>query len=221
MKFLLIILSSIILLGKAFAQGPEVFKKKGYELTFITQDTSFSKELKQRMIDTFFDVYPKLVVTYNKNSAKKVTFIIDTAYKGVAATSNDRVVYSAAYMTKRPKDIDVVTHEVMHIVQAYGNTNGPAWLTEGIADYVRFKYGVDNEGAGWRLPAYKTTQNYQNSYRITARFLDWLERNKTKGIVKMLDSAMRGKAYQDTIWKDRTGKTLDELWIEYAANPDI
>ncbi|WP_432326268.1 basic secretory protein-like protein [Mucilaginibacter sp. P25] len=124
-------------------------------------------------------MYPKLSKEYNKKTSKKVTFVIDTAYDGVAATGNDTVVFSAKYMTKHPGDIDVVTHEVMHIVQAYGNSDGPGWLTEGIADYARFKFGVDNAGAKWALPAFKSTQNYDNAYRVTARFLVWAEKTQS------------------------------------------
>ena len=84
-----------------------------------------------------------------------MTFIIDPNYNGVAGTSNGRVVFSAKYMTAHPGDIDIVTHETMHIVQSYGNRSGmPGWLTEGIADYIRYAYGVDNKGAGWSLPKF-------------------------------------------------------------------
>jgi hypothetical protein len=37
--------------------------------------------------------------------------------------------------------------------------------------------------------------------------------------VVKLDSAMRNHTYKDTLWKDLTGKTVDELWAAYAANP--
>jgi hypothetical protein len=32
----------------------------------------------------------------------------------------------------------------MHIVQAYPDGAGPWWITEGIADFVRFDDGIDN-----------------------------------------------------------------------------
>ncbi len=48
----------------------------------------------------------------------------------------------------------------MHIVQNYGRSTRPGWLTEGIADYVRYKYGVDNVGSKWALPDYKAGQSY-------------------------------------------------------------
>ena len=195
--------------------GQEVIKKKGYTLTFDSNYPELDPTLKKNLVKTFFKVYPKLAKEYNKNTSKEVKFFVDTAYKGVAATGAGRVVFSASYMQKHPQDIDVVTHEVMHIVQNYGRSGGPGWLTEGIADYARYKFGVDNEGAKWSLPAYKTSQSYTNSYRITARFLNWLETTNYKDIVKNLDSQLRAHTFSTETWKELTGKSLDELWSDY------
>lgn len=200
------------------ASSQDVIKKKGYILTFESNYAELNSALKQRLIKTFFKVYPKLVKEYNKHASREVKFMVDTAYKGVAATSGGRVVFSSLWMIKHPEDIDVVTHEVMHIVQNYGRSTGPGWLTEGIADYVRYKYGVDNAGSKWALPEYKASQSYKNSYRVTARFLNWLENNGNKGIVKKLDKQMRDHTYTEYTWNDLTGKTLDELWVEYGKN---
>lgn len=203
------------------AAEPEIFVRNGYTLVFYSNAPDFNAELKNRMVNTFFKVYPELAKTYNSQTLVKVTFSIDTAYKGVAATGGGKVVYNPDWFKKHPGDIDVVTHEVMHIVQNYGNGAGPGWLTEGIADYVRFKFGVDNVGAGWSLTPFKIEQNYKNSYRITARFLHWIEIKKNQGIVVKLDSALRSHTYTANIWKENTGSTLDELWAAYASNPDL
>ena len=203
------------------AQEKEVFKKKGLTLTFISNDASFSPALKKRLIETFFVVYPVLGKQYNQNTAKEVTFSIDTAYKGVAATSGTVVSFAPQWFVKHGEDIDVVTHEVMHIVQAYGNATGPWWVTEGIADYVRNVYGVNNPAAKWMLGEYKPGQKYDNGYRVTARFFMWLEKNGHSGIVKVLDKSMREHTYSESIWKDQTSKTLDELWDAYVQNPAI
>ncbi|MGF7039607.1 basic secretory protein-like protein [Mucilaginibacter lappiensis] len=219
--FLLSVLIALVFTENTHAQSSEVFNKKGYKLTFENQDATFSKDLKDKLVETFYEVYPKLAKAYNKKTSKNVTFVIDTAYDGVAATDNGRVVFSSKYMAKHPHDIDVVTHEVMHIVQDYAQSNGPGWLTEGIADYARYKFGVDNAGAKWTLPAFKTSQNYENSYRITARFLVWIEKGIKPGLVKDLDSQLRDHTFTDNSWKSETGKTLDELWAAYAANPTI
>ena len=203
------------------AQKTDIFKKKGLTLTFVTQDNVFPAALKTRMVNTFFQVYPVLQKDFNKKTAKEVTFVIDTAYKGVAATGGTIVSYSPVWFDKHPEDIDVVTHEVMHIVQAYGENAGPWWITEGIADYVRYKYGVDNAGAKWALTPYKDGQSYDNGYRITARFFAWMEKHGYAGIVTTLDKNMRDHTFTDKLWKSYTKKTLPELWSEYTANPAL
>lgn len=217
MNKIMIAIFLCLLIGIAKAQESSVIKSKGYTLNFISNDASFDPALKKRMVETFFKVYPILAKDFNENTAKEVTFSIDTAYKGVAATGGGKIVYNPDWFRKHPGDIDVVTHEVMHVVQNYGRGGGPGWLTEGIADYVRFKYGVDNSGANWSLTPFKPEHHYKNAYRITARFLNYLE-NTTPGIVKKLDHAMRTHTYKETIWQDITGKTIDELWAIYAAN---
>lgn len=203
--------------------GVQTYRKGGFTLNFECKSPTFSSDTNQKLIDTFFKVYPVLVEAYNKKSPKQVSFVIDPDYDGVAATSDDRVIFSAKYMTSHPGDIDVVTHEVMHIVQGYGGESGmPGWLTEGIADYVRYAFGVDNAGAGWSLPNFSKEHSYLHSYRISARFLVWLERSGYKGIVIKLDQAGRDKTYDNgAIWKKITGKSVDELWNEYANNPNV
>jgi hypothetical protein len=218
-SFIILILWAFMI--TANAQKTTVYNQKGYKLIFINYDATFDTLEQQRLVKTFFTVYPELVKTYNKHALKEVTMVIDTAYTGVAATANGRVTISNKWLHKRPEDIDVVTHEVMHIVQDYGDSNGPGWLTEGIADYARYKFGVNNAAAGWKLPDYKPTQNYDNAYRVTARFLVWLEEKVKPGIVKTLDEQMRAHTFTDATWTQLTGKSVDQLWKDYSANPAI
>jgi hypothetical protein len=195
--------------------------KNNYTLIFVNLDSTFVKQgeaVKQRMEDAFFKVYPQEAKAFNKKTLRKVVFIIDPNYNGVAATADGTVRFNPKWMLKQPTDLDVVTHEVMHIVQDYGDNAGPGWLTEGIADYVRYVYGVDNIAAKWTLPALKPTHHYDNAYRITARFLVWIEKDVKKGIVQKLDSQLRNHTYTDESWRKLTGKTIDELWAAYVAN---
>ncbi|MDO3644785.1 basic secretory protein-like protein [Mucilaginibacter sp. L3T2-6] len=218
------ILLSIVLLSAitiADAKNEKVYVKGGYKLTLTNNDATLDTAELTRLVKTFFTVYPQLAAEYNPGTLKEVTMAVDTAYKGVAATADGKVTIASSWLHKRPEDIDVVTHEVMHIVQDYGESVGPGWLTEGIADYARNKFGVNNTAAKWSLPEFKPTQNYDNAYRVTARFLYWIEEKKKPGIVKELDSQLRKHTYTDNAWKQLTGKTVDELWKEYAANPAI
>lgn len=215
------ILSSFCLVNAVNAQQTKVYKQGKYQLTFINYDATLDTAEQQRLVKTFYTVYPELAKTYNKNTLKAVTFVIDTTYKGVAETDNGKVTISSRWMHLHPEDIDVVTHEVMHIVQDYGESNGPGWLTEGIADYARYKFGVNNAAAKWALPEYKSTQNYDNAYRVTARFLLWMEEKVKPGMVKELDSRLRKHTFTDNTFKDLTGKTVDELWKAYSENPAV
>lgn len=199
----------------------KVYNKNGYKLTITNYDATLDTAELKRLVKTFYIVYPELAKEYNPATLKDVKMVVDTSYKGVAATADGKVTIASSWLHKRPEDIDVVTHEVMHIVQDYGESVGPGWLTEGIADYARNKFGVNNAAAKWTLPNYKSTQNYDNAYRITARFLVWIEAKVKPGIVKELDNQMRKHTYTDNAWKQQTGKTVDELWKTYTENPAI
>jgi hypothetical protein len=199
----------------------DTITKKGFTLIFINKAILFDSTVKRRMEDAFFTVYPKQATIYNSGTLKKVIFVIDPEYKGVAAAAGGIVRYNPEWFAGNPRDIDVVTHEVMHIVQSYPDGAGPGWLTEGIADYVRFTLGVDNKGASWELPEYEASQSYTDAYRVTARFLVWAEKHYGKGLVKQLDASLRSDTYKPELWVKISGKTLDDLWKEYAGNPVI
>ncbi|CAF3394306.1 unnamed protein product [Rotaria sp. Silwood1] len=195
------------------------YEKGTYVLTFHKKDESLSSEVEQRMISTFFDVYPQIVSRFNSNSARRVQFTVDPNFdKCPAVTSGANVTFSAKWLHDHPADTDVVTHELMHVVQAYSSDN-LSWLVEGIADYVRAKYGINNASAGWSMPNYSFDQMYTDSYRVTARFLIWLENRIDSSIVEQLDLCLRQEAYTEQIWQRLTGKTIDQLWNQYAHNP--
>jgi hypothetical protein len=195
--------------------------QKGYTLIFINKDSTFSSHVKKQLIKTFFIVYPKEAERFNRQTAKKVTFIMDPGYKGVAATSGAVTRFDPRWFKKHPKDIDVVTHEVMHIIQDYHSGHAPGWLTEGIADYARYTYGMNNKAADWTLPDYNPRQNYKDAYRVTARFLVWLQKNVSKNIVDKLNAILHSGTYTQDTWKKLTGKSVDELWKMYAKSPAL
>jgi len=175
----------------------------------------FDTALERRLAETFFQVYPEEMQRFNPHSAREVTLFIDSAYHGVAGTLNDTIHFDPAYLRKFPADIDVVTHEAMHVVQAYPE-GSEGWLTEGIADYARYKYGVDNAAAGWALPRFTVDQKYTDGYRTAARFLVWLEKHISPTIVDKLDELLREGAYTPSMWQRLYGRSLDGLWQEYV-----
>ncbi|PKD16398.1 secretory protein [Salegentibacter salinarum] len=220
-NYILIGLFTIFMVSELHAQRPEVFQEKDKTLIFTNDDPLLDKEVKSGLIKTFFKVYPELVRDFNSEVSDTIYVKIDTSYSGVAYAHNGKITISSQWLKKKPNDLDVITHEAMHIVQSYPHKAGPGWLTEGIADYVRYKYGVNNEDAEWFLPDYSAGQSYKNSYRITARFLAWISNNYNRNLVVTLDRNMRENTYSEILWKEITGNTLEELWEAYAENPDI
>jgi hypothetical protein len=201
-------------------QKRDTIVRGGYTLYVIDKDSGVDTVTQRRMVDAFFEVYPEEAKRFNPGTLKTVTFVFDPSYNGVAETGGGVSRFNPAWLKNHPEDIDVVTHEVMHIVQDY-RFDGPGWLTEGIADYVRYVYGVNNKKSNWTLPNYREGQQYTNAYRITARFLLWVEKNKNKSIVDKMDAAMRNGTYRPSLWVDLTGSTVDALWQQYASAPAL
>ena len=202
----------------------DTIKKDDYQLVFINKNSAFNPNIQKELIETYFKVFPTLVNTFNDKTTHNVLFVTDTAYKGVAEASGNRILFSTNYMNAHPTDIDIVTHEGMHLVQGYGYGSGPVWLTEGIADFIRYRYGVDNIGSKWALPDLTAKHNekkYENSYRITARFFEWIDQKVKPGLIIELDKELRNKTYNKDTWVKLSGKTIDELWDEYAKNPEL
>jgi len=204
--------SESVLTTKIYTQG-------AYTVVFKNNDPEFNALTRQEMVATFFSVYPKIVTRFNKDAADTITFQIDVAYNGAAYASGSTATYSAKWMKDHPEDTDIVTHEVTHIVQSYPGGAGPGWITEGIADYCRYKYGVEN--TGWSLPDYSSAQYYTDSYRVSARFFVWLEKTKGEAFIEDLNAAMHSKTYSDEFWNQKAGKSIPELWDEYSKNPGI
>ena len=111
-----------------------------------------------------------------------------------------------------------VVHELVHVVQNYwirrGNANAaktPGWVVEGIADYVRwFLYEPQSKGAEITQGNFARA-NYDSSYRVTGNFLNWLTETYDKDLVQKLNAAAREGRYAESVWKDLTGKTMQEL----------
>jgi len=118
-----------------------------------------------------------------------------------------------------------VVHEMVHVVQQYGlarrnNPDAPrtpGWIVEGIADYIRwFLYEPESKGA-------EITQRnlararYDANYRITGNFFNWVIDKYDKEIVRKLNAAARQGKYSETLWKDYTSKTVQELGDEWRT----
>jgi hypothetical protein len=108
------------------------------------------------------------------------------------------------------------------------NRGGTGWLTEGIADYIRWfifepqSHGADTAYLQRRFESdAKKGQvyvpKYNDSYRVTANFLDFVARKYDRHIIRKLNDALRQGKYYDDLWLDDLGKTAQQLNDEWAA----
>jgi hypothetical protein len=145
--------------------------------------------------------------------ARIVTMTLKKDYRGVAATSGDHIVGSVNYFKAHPDDVGAMVHETVHVVQRYRGKS-PGWLVEGIADYIRFfKYEPGKLG---RINPSRA--KYNGSYRVSAAFLAYVKDKYDKDLVRKLNAALRESRYEDAMFKQWTGKTLQELDTEWRAS---
>jgi hypothetical protein len=116
-----------------------------------------------------------------------------------------------------------VVHELVHIVQAYGRARRenpdaartPGWIVEGIPDYIRwFLYEPQAKGAEITQRNLSRAR-YDGNYRITANFLNWVVEKHDKRLIQNLNVAAREGKYSEDLWKEYTGKTVQELGDEW------
>ena len=141
-----------------------------------------------------------------------------------------------------------IVHELAHVVQAYGR-NGrkgpPGWVTEGVADWVRWM-NYEKQSVRDSIYAAAKGHRYDESYRPTAAFLDFCERrysraggrngnarngnarnggnarggnNARGGFVARLNAAAREGTYSDDFWTQNCGgRTLAEVAEQWQAS---
>ena len=144
-----------------------------------------------------------------------VKLALKSSYNGVAMAGGGRITGSVKYFKAHPDDLGAMIHETCHIVQRYRRGNNPGWLVEGVADYVRF---FIYEPPGKIGPINAERAHYNNSYRVSARFLRYLTETYDKAIVLKLNRLMREGKYTNESFKELTGKDLKTLDTEWRAS---
>jgi hypothetical protein len=199
--------------GAASAQETRPTAVK-FEYTIDTTDAPELKEWADKLRPEIDVWYPRIVqyLPSDGYSAPKKFTITFKKMDGVAYTSGTAVVGASAWFTKHPDDQGAIIHELVHVVQQYRSRRNPGWLVEGVADYLRwFKY----EPISKRPRPNPARAQYTDSYRVTGAFLEYIASTSDHEIAVRMNEAMREGRYSPDLWKEYTGKTVDELWADY------
>jgi hypothetical protein len=198
----------------------------------LTIDTTAAPDLtewaREQLVPVVREWYPKIVSLLPGDGFEapaRVTILFREGMGGTPASAGgSRINCNIDWFRRNLKGEarGAVVHELVHIVQQYGlarrnpnATRTPGWLVEGIADYVRwFLYEPEPRGAEI------TSRNigrarYDASYRVTGNFLNWVTEHYDKRIVEKLNAAAREGKYHEDLWRDLTGKTVQELGVEW------
>lgn len=201
-----------------------------------TLDTSRTPELKQwaetKLKPAVNQWYPVWVDCLASNGFAAPTHFTITIkpMDGVAATSGTDVEVSESWIKGQiaqpgnwNEAVGSVIHELVHVVQQYGNDKPrtaatPIWLMEGIADYFRwFHY---EPVAHWpKMTAQDgATAHYTDSYQTTAGFLEYVCKNHNHEFVIRMNAALREHRYSPNLWINYTGMSVENLWKAYVAS---
>jgi hypothetical protein len=173
------------------------------------------KEWAEKARDLCEKWYPVLSETLASKDfipPRDVRLVFKDEKKGIAYTSGATITVVADWIRKHPDDFGMVIHELCHVVQSY--PKGVGWITEGIADYVRyFKYEPKPVP-----PKIGAKASYKDGYKTSATFLAWIEKAKDKEIIRKLNERLRSGGYKDELFKEWTGSDLDSLWKEFLGS---
>jgi Peptidase of plants and bacteria len=180
---------------------------------------------------TVAEWYPKIVKMlpsegYAAPTHFSITFRANK--QGVADTGGTRINCAATWFrtTLQDEAKGAIIHEMVHVVQQYGpfralnphRDHNPGWLVEGIPDYIRwYKFEPQSNGTNIGKRGYEKAK-YDGSYRVTANFLNWTIDKYDKNLIEELNAAMREGNYTPDLWKKFTGKSVEDLGIEWKAD---
>lgn len=203
-----------------------------YEIDIDYSETPELKDwVETKLRPTLEQWYPIIIADLPSNGftpPRRFTVKLQANGRGVAATSGTHVTVSAVWIKQqmdRPKSeaVGSVVHELVHVAQQYGRARGrnrvPGWLTEGIADYIRWwKFEpAENRRPVRRVKRDGTPASYKDSYQTTAAFLEYVTKNYDHELVVKMNSAGREGTYSPELWDKYTGKPVDELWAEFVG----
>lgn len=142
--------------------------------------------------------------------------VTEAADAAPGVTLGRAITLSGHHLRRHPDDAGMFVHELTHVVQAYPSGATPAWLVEGITDYLRY-YLLLPEPTRRADPA---AADHRRGYADAALLLDHLVRTRHNGdaraLLHPLNTVCR-RGEDGAAWLARTYGDPDALMGEIRA----
>ena len=200
-------------LNPAAIATPEV--KLAFEGTPTPEVRAWADEAAKQVREWWPQV-ARLLATEQFTPPATLTLRFKSLPKLPAFRTTEGLTISTEWITKHPDDFGMIIHEMTHAIQDYhGVPKDAGWLTEGIADYIRY-WHYEPEVPHRRIDPAKAS--YRDGYSTTGSFLAWLIVKYDRRTVRQLDAALRAGKYSDAVFEQITAKPLDALWAEFLTS---
>ena len=156
---------------------------------------------------------PEIAELIGADEIPAVRVRVELSAPGAAWTNGADISLSYAWFVEHPDDVGGVLHELTHAIMrapVYDETT--IWLIEALADYIRDELGHDAPWTSAHFEPGMATAGYQT----TAHFLRWLE-SAHPGTVQGLSRELSRGTYEEAVWPQLTGRSLDLCVSDYEA----
>jgi len=172
------------------------------------------------LLQQWYPVFGDTFAYPSYQPASMFTVKLDATNTGVAYTSNSLIDVNPTWLRAHLGEaVGAVMHETIHTIQyTGGKPNMHSWEIEGMADYAREHIYQD------RAPrAANTNETYLNGYSPAANLLSYAQTTYAASFIHDMNVASWNGAYSDSIFTQRTGRTVGQLWTamtgRYASSP--
>ena len=211
--------------GAVATTAPATTGPAAVDITFNTDEAPQLRDWAEHTLKpVLVEWYPKVAAELPIPGHQPPTHFdirFTNSYKGVAATGGVHVVANTDWFEKNLKgeSVGALLHEMVHVVQlgTYRNRRAakrmPSWLLEGTCDYIRWFQFEPNHPH-----PHGDRYHYDDSYRTTATFLKYVVDRYDKDFLAQVNAASYKGVYSDDLWKQYTGKTVQQLGSEWEKS---
>ncbi|MBQ9551139.1 MAG: hypothetical protein IJU96_00080 [Clostridia bacterium] len=178
-----------------------------------------NEEVYERILEIANETFPRVRSKYGTSGSQAVVITLETSPADITScyAVGSTVVLNVDWFNKHPNDCDALIEGIaMAVMQHSESDKKPAWLINALKVYIRDEFALYKADSSLSLPKRYNGKSYESNSSSAAAFLKWVRDTQHVDIAERLNRQLRTiDGYQDIIWREATGKTLNQLWDEY------